>query len=280
MGKKDLYISVFLVLVVGFYAAFQRTKPYLEQTQEASLSRSAESREDDPREGDSLEDDPFETGSLSSNPSPRRRSEPPFQSASKGDDEAFQRSSKQMNWSLMNKSLINRSLFRLSQMSKEEQRLMRLRFAGLPGQPPVRDMKVSSHFGWRSDPILGVHRHHSGVDIALPKGHPVHASGRGMVIEIDYSEDFGLYVKIRHIGTSYTSRLSHLSGFVPDLHTGQIVRRGETVAYSGSTGRSTGPHLHFEIRDEEGNPVDPYHVYEEYEDLRKLLAPFSRRQPM
>lgn len=105
--------------------------------------------------------------------------------------------------------------------------------------------RMSSPFGYRSDPIYGFVKGHTGMDFACPPGNPVHATGDG-VVEAVHSQFFGYgnIVVIDH-GFGYKTRYAHLSRVV--AVEGQKVRRGEVVAYTGNSGRTTGPHLHYEV---------------------------------
>ncbi|MCD8208886.1 MAG: M23 family metallopeptidase [Bacteroidales bacterium] len=114
--------------------------------------------------------------------------------------------------------------------------------------PIVPDRKIyhiSSGFGQRTDPIIGQTRYHSGVDFALPSGSPVYATGAGRVFSVSHSRSgYGNEVVIDH-GYGYKTRYSHLSSII--VSEGQTVERGDFIAKSGNSGRSTGPHLHYEV---------------------------------
>ncbi len=114
--------------------------------------------------------------------------------------------------------------------------------------PIVPDRKVyhiSSGYGRRTDPFLGQIRTHSGVDFALPSGSPVYATGAGRVYKVTHSRSgYGNEVVIDH-GYGYKTRYSHLSSIL--VSEGQTVERGDYIAKTGSSGRSTGPHLHYEV---------------------------------
>jgi murein DD-endopeptidase MepM/ murein hydrolase activator NlpD len=112
---------------------------------------------------------------------------------------------------------------------------------------------VTSGFGWRTHPISGDRRFHPGIDIAAPTGTPVRAADGGTVISAGWQGGYGLTVVIDH-GGGITTLYAHLSRL--DTRVGVVVRAGEQIGAVGSTGRSTGPHLHFEVR-ERGIPRDP-----------------------
>jgi murein DD-endopeptidase MepM/ murein hydrolase activator NlpD len=118
---------------------------------------------------------------------------------------------------------------------------------------PVSGARISSTFGRRHHPILGRTRMHTGIDFAARKGTPIHATAPGRVIFAGRAGGYGNQVRVRHkngIVTSY----SHMSRFA--AHVGERVSAGETIGYVGSTGLSTGPHLHYEVR-VHGRPVNP-----------------------
>lgn len=150
--------------------------------------------------------------------------------------------------------------------------------ASLPAIQPVskEDLKrLSSGFGYRMDPILKVRRPHEGLDFALKKGSPVYATGDGVVAYTRSSiTGYGNHIEIDH-GFGYTTRYGHLSEFV--VKSGQKVKRGELIAYSGNSGKSTAPHLHYEVRIN-GTAVNPIHYFykdiseEEYEEVLELSA--------
>lgn len=109
---------------------------------------------------------------------------------------------------------------------------------------PVNGGWISSPFGWRMHPILHRRIFHEGVDLAVPIGTPVHAAASGVVEMARRYGGFGKYIRIRNTKT-YETEYAHLSRFAPGIHEGVRVKMGQLIAYSGTTGRSTGPHLHF-----------------------------------
>ncbi len=111
---------------------------------------------------------------------------------------------------------------------------------------PVDGARLSSCFGKRKHPILGYTKNHKGVDFAAPPGTPIMASGDGVIDKIGYNGAYGNYIRIRHTG-EYSSAYAHLSRFAKGLRRGMKVRQGQVIGYIGSTGRSTGPHLHYEV---------------------------------
>ncbi|MDE2510302.1 MAG: M23 family metallopeptidase [Elusimicrobia bacterium] len=123
-----------------------------------------------------------------------------------------------------------------------------------PFESQVRP-RISSPFGYRFHPILHKARMHDGLDIPKPYGTPVYPARSGRVIEAGWHEGYGQLIEIRHFNGEST-RYGHLSKIL--VRPGQIVQRGKTmIGRVGSTGLSTGPHLHFEVRDKYGRPVNP-----------------------
>lgn len=112
---------------------------------------------------------------------------------------------------------------------------------------------ITSGFGMRVDPVYGGESYHSGIDIAVPLGTPVKAAADGEVVYAGWNDGYGLVVFIWH-NNSLETRYAHLSKIA--VNKGQIVRAGDVIGYVGSTGKSTGPHLHFEVRNG-GKAVNP-----------------------
>ncbi len=110
---------------------------------------------------------------------------------------------------------------------------------------PVEFRRMSSGFGMRVHPLLGTLRRHAGIDFTAPLGTPVRAVGDGAVISAGWAGGFGKLIEIRHRDGMVT-RYGHLRAFAPTLREGQVVEQGDVVGFVGSTGLSTGPHLHFE----------------------------------
>lgn len=111
---------------------------------------------------------------------------------------------------------------------------------------PVDGAKLSSRYGMRKHPILGYTRMHKGLDFAAVTGTPVMAAGQGFVETAAWNGAYGKYIRIRH-NDGYSTAYAHLSGFGKGVRKGMRVRQGQVIGYTGSTGRSTGPHLHYEI---------------------------------
>ena len=112
---------------------------------------------------------------------------------------------------------------------------------------PINGARLSSPFGMRKHPILGYNKKHTGTDFAAPSGTPIMASGSGTVVSAKWCGGGGNCIKIKHNST-YTTVYAHLKNFAKGIKTGKKVRQGEIIGYVGSTGMSTGPHLHYEVR--------------------------------
>jgi murein DD-endopeptidase MepM/ murein hydrolase activator NlpD len=126
----------------------------------------------------------------------------------------------------------------------------------IPSRMPLDGYRMSSSFGMRVHPVTGGRRAHKGIDMATPTGTPIRAAADGTVGKADWFGAYGLYVQLQH-GGSIETRYGHMSRL--NVAAGQRVRKGEIIGYVGSTGRSTGPHLHYEVRiaGEAVNPI-PY----------------------
>jgi murein DD-endopeptidase MepM/ murein hydrolase activator NlpD len=111
---------------------------------------------------------------------------------------------------------------------------------------PINGARISSGFGMRRHPVLGYSRMHKGVDFAAPRGTPVYAAGDGTIDMIGRRGGYGNYVRIRH-NPEYSTAYAHLYKFANGMKRGRHVKQGQVIAYSGSTGVSTGPHLHYEV---------------------------------
>jgi len=123
---------------------------------------------------------------------------------------------------------------------------------------PIDGARITSGFGARKHPILGYTKVHKGVDFGAPTGTPIYAAGNGTIIEMGPKGSYGNYVRIRHNGT-YQTAYAHTSRFAKGLHKGDKVKQGQVIAYVGTTGRSTGPHLHFEVL-VDGSQVNPKNI--------------------
>ena len=111
---------------------------------------------------------------------------------------------------------------------------------------PISGARLSSNFGSRKHPVSGYNAMHKGVDFAAPQGTPIIAAGSGVVRQAGWKGSFGRYIRIKHNAT-YDTAYAHMYRIAPHIAPGSRVKQGEIIGYVGSTGRSTGPHLHYEI---------------------------------
>ena len=111
---------------------------------------------------------------------------------------------------------------------------------------PINGARLSSGFGNRKHPILGYTKLHKGTDFAAPTGTPIYAAGNGRLVGYGPNGTFGNYAKIQH-ANGYVTAYAHMSRFSKGLHKGSTVKQGQVIGYVGTTGRSTGPHLHYEV---------------------------------
>ena len=111
---------------------------------------------------------------------------------------------------------------------------------------PINGARLSSSYGMRKHPILGYNKMHKGLDFAAPTGTPIFAAGNGIVEYVGRNGGYGKYIRIRHDST-YETAYAHLNSYKKGIGNGVRVKQGDIIGYVGSTGRSTGPHLHYEI---------------------------------
>jgi len=149
------------------------------------------------------------------------------------------------------------------------------RIQHIPSIQPLRSesmKRMASGYGYRSDPVYGTSRFHEGLDFASDIGTPVYATARGRVVKAEWESGYGNMVEIDH-GYDYVTRYAHLSKF--NVRAGDVVGRGDVVGAVGNTGKSTGPHLHYEVRykDTPQNPINYYFMDitpEEYNELIRM----------
>jgi murein DD-endopeptidase MepM/ murein hydrolase activator NlpD len=115
----------------------------------------------------------------------------------------------------------------------------------VPSLMQVEGASLTRGYGMRNHPVLGGRRQHRGVDLAMPTGTPVYATADGMVSKAEWFSSYGLYISLEH-GAQIQTRYGHLSRLA--VAAGEPVKKGDLIGYVGSTGRSTGPHLHYEVR--------------------------------
>ena len=159
---------------------------------------------------------------------------------------------------------------RADYMNVVETSLMRdkIKFKLLPTIQPVNVSYNSSGFGWRIDPFSGRGAFHEGIDFAAPTGTAIVAAAGGVVIAAEYHHQFGNMLEIDH-GNDIVTRYAHASKLL--MKVGDIVRRGQQIAHVGSTGRSTGAHLHFEVL-VKGVQQDPHKFLAAGESQAKAAA--------
>ncbi|WP_425392414.1 M23 family metallopeptidase [Ekhidna sp.] len=159
-------------------------------------------------------------------------------------------------------------------MAKDKEALL----ASMPAIQPVSNKelkRLASGFGYRMHPIYKVRKMHTGTDFSLPTGTPVYATGDGEVVYTKTKfSGYGKHIKIKH-GFGYQTLYAHLSEFL--VKPGQKVKRGQVIGYSGNTGGSTAPHLHYEVivNGSKKNPVNYFYQDlsdEEYAEIRRLSA--------
>jgi len=157
-------------------------------------------------------------------------------------------------------------------MVKNKEKLL----AAIPAIQPVSDKdltRIASGFGTRIDPVYKVPKYHAGLDFAAPIGTPIYATADGVITDAGYNEGgYGNRVVLNH-GFGYETLYGHM--YRIKARVGQKIKRGEVIGYVGSSGKSTGPHCHYEVH-RNGAPVDPvYYFYndltpEQYDRLLKL----------
>ena len=158
-----------------------------------------------------------------------------------------------------------------------------VKLASIPAIQPVSNKqldRIASGFGMRIDPVYGTPKMHKGLDFAAPQGTPIYATGNGVIKEADYSESgYGKHVVINH-GYGYETLYGHMVKI--KARVGQKIKRGEVIGWVGSTGKSTGPHCHYEVHIN-GNVVDPVYFFyndlnaEQYDRLLKIAATGSAK---
>ena len=123
----------------------------------------------------------------------------------------------------------------------------------VPSRMPLDDTRLTSDYGMRTHPVLGGRRSHKGVDLSAPTGTPIYATADGYISKAEWFSSYGKYVSIEH-GANLQTRFAHMSDIA--VTAGTRVKKGDIIGYVGSTGRSTGPHLHYEVRID-GKAVNP-----------------------
>lgn len=145
----------------------------------------------------------------------------------------------------------------------------------VPSRMPLAGARMSSGYGMRNHPVLRQRRRHTGVDLAAPTGTPVYATADGIVGRADRFSSYGLFISIDH-GAELETRYAHLSRLA--VAAGDRVEKGEVIGYVGSTGRSTGPHLHYEVR-VDGVAVNPIPYMVETETQTRMAQGSNEMLP-
>ena len=165
----------------------------------------------------------------------------------------------------------SKSLDEITKLAEEKEKLL----VAIPAIQPINNenlTRMASGYGWRSDPFTKARKMHWGMDFSAPKGTPIYASGDGKVTRADNnSSGYGKHVRVEH-GYGYMSLYGHMSQY--NVKVGQKVKRGDIIGFVGSTGRSEGPHVHYEVwkDDERINPINFYYgslTPEEFENMLK-----------
>ncbi len=155
----------------------------------------------------------------------------------------------------------SKSFDEIESLTKRKEEMLR----SIPAIQPVSNndlRRTASGWGWRIDPIYKIRKFHEGLDFSAPIGTEIYATGDGTVINVTVSPiGYGKYVEIDH-GFGYSTLYAHMDGF--NVKPGQKVKRGDIIGFVGNTGKSSGPHLHYEVRIK-GKAVDPAHYF--FQDL-------------
>lgn len=168
----------------------------------------------------------------------------------------------------------SRSLDEIIGLAEDKEKLL----ASIPAIQPVNNedlTRMASGYGWRSDPFTKARKMHKGMDFTAPTGTPIYATGNGVVDRADNrASGFGEHIEIDH-GYGYKTIYAHLSKY--NVKRGQKVKRGDLIGFVGNTGRSSGPHLHYEVH-KNGKPINPINFYygnltpDEFEEMLKMAA--------
>lgn len=152
-----------------------------------------------------------------------------------------------------------------------------VRMENIPAIQPVlnKDLKrMASGYGWRVDPVYHVRRFHEGMDFSAPIGTDIFATGNGVVTFVGWKQGYGNTIEVDH-SFGYKTRYAHCSKLIARV--GQKVKRGDVIALVGNTGKSMGPHLHYEVH-YQGRPIDPRNFYfydlspEDYDKMVQLSS--------
>lgn len=191
---------------------------------------------------------------------------------SMGESELVRSITQQLNTLSMQVAFQQKSYNEIEGMIKNKQKLL----AAIPAIQPMsnKDLRhIASGFGYRVDPVYKITKFHAGLDFAASQGTPIYATADGVVKEASYDAGgYGNHVVINH-GYSYETLYGHMVRI--KVKVGQQIKRGEVIGWVGSTGKSTGPHCHYEVH-KGGQPVDPVYFFyndltpEQYDQVLKL----------
>jgi len=165
----------------------------------------------------------------------------------------------------------SKSLDEITALAKDKEKIL----ARIPAIQPIKNedlTRMASGYGYRSDPFTKVRKFHYGMDFTAPRGTPIYASGDGVVKRADgRASGYGNHIRIDH-GYDYVSLYAHLYKY--NVNVGQKVRRGDLIGYVGSSGRSVGPHLHYEVFKDNIriNPLNFYYGNLSTEEFNRLLS--------
>ena len=180
------------------------------------------------------------------------------------------------NMDILSKQLYiqSKSLDEIINLAEDKEKLL----AGIPAIQPIRKedlSRMASGYGWRSDPFTKARKKHNGMDFTAPTGTPIYATGNGKIKRADNrASGFGEHIEIDH-GYGYKTIYAHLSKY--NVKRGQYVNRGDLIGFVGNTGRSVGPHLHYEVH-KNGRPINPINFYygnltpEEFKEMLKTAS--------
>jgi murein DD-endopeptidase MepM/ murein hydrolase activator NlpD len=190
------------------------------------------------------------------------------------DDQLIVSMTTQLNNLAARASFQEKSFSEIDQMIKNKEKLL----AAIPAIQPVSNKeltRIASGFGTRIDPVYKVTKFHAGLDFTAPQGTPIYATADGRIAETNHAEGgYGNHVIINH-GYGYETLYGHMVRI--KARSGQSVKRGEIIGWVGTTGKSTGPHCHYEVH-KNGRPIDPvYYFYndlspEQFDRMLKLAA--------
>ena len=152
-----------------------------------------------------------------------------------------------------NSALLNQGIKKLEETWRDQHQWLRQ----LPtGSPIINQIGLSSNYGTRIDPFTNLLAQHPGVDFSAPTGTPILAAGDGLVLRAEYDSAYGNFIEIAH-ADQFVSKYAHASRM--HVKAGQRIQRGQVIAEVGNTGRSTGPHLHYEIS-HQGKMINPMQI--------------------